>query len=73
MEDLDEAIVLDREALGLCPQGHLNWVMSLNNLAGHLSTRYNRLGAIEDLDEAFVLVREAPHLSRKETIIGQYL
>jgi CHAT domain-containing protein len=59
MEDLDKAIVLDREALGLCPQGHPDRSLSLNNLAVHLSSRYNQLGAMQDLDEAIVLDREA--------------
>ena len=62
MEDLDEAIVLDREALNLCPQGHPLQSGSLNNLAAGLSTRYNQLGAMEDLDEAIVLNREALNL-----------
>ena len=59
MEDLDEAIVLVREALDLRPQGHPDRAMSLNSLAIHLSSRYNLLGATEDLDEAIVLDREA--------------
>ena len=59
MEDLDEAIILDRESFHLHPQGHPSRSMSLNNLANHLSTRYNQLGAMEDLDEAIVLAREA--------------
>ena len=59
MQDLDEAIILDREALDLRPQGHLERSMSLNNLAAHLSSRYNHLWAIQDLDEAIVLDREA--------------
>ena len=59
MEDLDEAIVLGREALDLCPQGHHDRSMSLNNLADFLSFRWKQLGAMEDLDEAIVLDREA--------------
>ncbi|KAF8431636.1 CHAT domain-containing protein [Boletus edulis BED1] len=62
MVDLDEAIVLDREALELCPQGHPDRSMPLNNLAVHLSTRYNQLGAMADLDDAIVLDREALEL-----------
>ena len=59
MEDLDEVIVLDREALDLCPQGHPRRSVSLDNLAIRLSHRYKRVGAIKDLDEAIVLNREA--------------
>ena len=56
MEDLNEAIVLDREALDLRPQGHLDRSMSLNNLAIRLTARYNQLGGMQDLDDAIVLV-----------------
>ena len=59
MEDFDEAIVLDREALDLRPPGHPDRSMSLNNLAIRLSARYKQLGGVEDLDEAVVLDREA--------------
>ena len=56
---IDEAIVLDREALELCPSGHPMRIDSLTWLARHLSNRYNQLGAVQDLDEAIVLAREA--------------
>jgi hypothetical protein len=56
MEDLDETIVLDREALDLRPTGHPLRSSCLNNLAADLSTRYGQLGVIEDL---LVLDREA--------------
>ena len=69
--DLDEAIVLDREALVLRSRGDPDRSMSLNNLAVRLSTRYNQLGGMEYLDEATVLGREA--LARKVTMVGQYL
>ena len=46
MEDLGEAIVLDREALDHRPQGHPFRSSPLNNLENHLSTRYNQLGAM---------------------------
>jgi CHAT domain-containing protein len=59
MEDLNEAIVLDREALDLCPRGHPDRSISLNNLAVDLSVRCGQLGEREDLDEAIVLQREA--------------
>ncbi|KAG6371182.1 hypothetical protein JVT61DRAFT_9804 [Boletus reticuloceps] len=65
MEDLDEAIGLDREALDLRPKGHPDWSGSLSNLAIRLSTRYNQLGVMEDVDGAIVLNREALHLRPK--------
>ena len=59
IENLDEAIVLAREALALHTPGHPDWSTSLTNLALHLLTRYKQLGGVEDLDEAIVLAREA--------------
>ncbi|KAF8431491.1 CHAT domain-containing protein [Boletus edulis BED1] len=62
MADLDEAIVLGREALELCPQGHPDRSTSLIDLGVCLSTRYKQLGEMADLDEAIVLGREALEL-----------
>ena len=59
MEDVDEAIVLIREAHSLCPRGHPDRALSLNNLAINLFTQYSQLGAVQDLGEAIVLDREA--------------
>jgi CHAT domain-containing protein/tetratricopeptide (TPR) repeat protein len=52
---IDEAIVLDREALELCPPGHPKRAVSLTSLAIHLGDRYRQLGATGDLEEAIVL------------------
>ena len=60
--DIEEAIVLDREALSLCPKGHPDRSRSLNNLADGLSTRYKQLGEMQDLHEAIALDREAHDL-----------
>ena len=62
MGDLDEAIVLAREALDLRPQGHPLRSSPLDVVSQGLSARYNKLGAMQDLDEAIVLVREALNL-----------
>ena len=59
MQDLDEAIVLVREALDLRPKGYPNRSTSLINLAHLLYSLYEQLGAMQDLDEAIILVREA--------------
>ncbi|KAF8550877.1 hypothetical protein OG21DRAFT_1487423 [Imleria badia] len=59
---IDEAIVLDREALGLCPPGHSERELSLISLASHLSNRYHQLGATTDLQDAIVLCREVLEL-----------
>lgn len=54
IQDLDEAVALDRESLDLRQQGHLR-PSSLNNPAYRLSMRYNQFGAMQDLDETIVL------------------
>lgn len=56
---IDQAIILDYEALELCPPGHPKRFVSLTRLAVHLSDRYDRLGSILDLDTAIMLNREA--------------
>ena len=56
---IDEAIVLDREALELCQHGHPMRFVSLTWLTNHLSNRYDQLGSTRDLEEAIVLNREA--------------
>jgi hypothetical protein len=60
--DFEEAIVLDREALDLCLQGHPDRGIPLNNLAVRLYTRYKQIGALEDLNEALFLIRKVLHL-----------
>jgi CHAT domain-containing protein/TPR repeat protein len=55
---IDEAIVLDREALELCPHGHPQRYISLTWLAIHLNYRYDQHGVTRDLEEAIVLDRE---------------
>ncbi|KAG1739761.1 CHAT domain-containing protein [Suillus occidentalis] len=59
VEDLDEAIARQREALALCPVSHIYRSSSLYNLAVLLSTRFGHRGNAEDLDEAIALHREA--------------
>ena len=59
MQDLDEAIALDRETLSFLPEGHPDRSALLSNLALHLSSRYNQLGEMRDLNEAIVLDGEA--------------
>ena len=56
---IDQAIVLDREALELCPPGHPERDVSLSSLAVHLGERYNQLGGMEDIHEAILLNRDA--------------
>ena len=56
---IDEAIVVGREALELCPPGHPMRSVSLTWLAIHLGGRYDQLGATRDFEVAIVLDREA--------------
>ena len=50
IDDLNEAITLDRDTLALHPPGHPGRPMSLNNLANHLSCRYKQLRGVDDLN-----------------------
>ncbi|KAN0094894.1 CHAT domain containing protein [Tylopilus felleus] len=61
-DSIDEAIVLDRQALELCPPGHQLRSGSSSLLATHLDRRYRQQGEMADLDEAITLEREALHL-----------
>ena len=63
---IDEAIVLDRDALELCPPGHPKRSVSLIHLAVHLCARYSLLGAVEDLEETIVVERESLSLRTQE-------
>ena len=56
---IDDATVLDREALELCAPGHPKRSDSLTQLASHLVDRHGQLGATGDLEEVIVLNREA--------------
>jgi hypothetical protein len=74
IKDVDEAIALHREALGLRPAPHPNRSDSLNNLAAVLETRFDQTGQIEDVDEAIALHQEAlrlrlaPHPNRSGSL-----
>ena len=59
MEDLEEAIILCREALTFLPQDHQDYYTSLGNLALAVWTRFERAGRIEDLEEAIALYHDA--------------
>ncbi|KAG2123682.1 hypothetical protein BD769DRAFT_902863 [Suillus cothurnatus] len=58
-QDSDEAIMLYREALSLCPVGHSGRPLSLNNLATQLSTCFKYQQNPEDLDKAITPHTEA--------------
>jgi hypothetical protein len=64
MEDLDEAIVLCREALDLRPQGHPDRSASLDNLARHLCDRFIRSKQLQDMEEVFRLYAQLVQVPR---------
>ena len=57
IEDLEEAIALNRQALAHPPTGHPDRHWSLCELARCLHDRYNKLTSVADLDEAITLSR----------------
>ncbi|KAI6018049.1 hypothetical protein BKA83DRAFT_681843 [Pisolithus microcarpus] len=61
IDDLNEAITLNRDTLELRPveNGESDRSKSLNNLAFCLCHRYRKLGTVDDLEEAIALGREA--------------
>jgi len=59
---VEEAIVLHRAALDLCPAGHSDRSDSLRSLALCFSHRYNKQRTIADLEEAITLGRAALEL-----------
>ncbi|TEB23414.1 TPR-like protein [Coprinellus micaceus] len=60
--DLEEAIMLHRQALELLPSGHPDRLLSLDNLASALHTNFKRSGFVGDLEEAIMLRRQALEL-----------
>ena len=62
MLDLDEAIVLVREALDLCPQGHPNRSGLLENLARYLCNRFTQTKQLQDKEELFSLYTQLIHV-----------
>jgi tetratricopeptide (TPR) repeat protein len=72
--DLNEAVALHREAIGLWPALHPHRSGSLDNLANTLSQQFSQTGQIGDLDEAIELhrkaleLRPAPHSRRSDSL-----
>jgi hypothetical protein len=62
--DLEEAIVVGREALELCPLPHRHRASSLNNLAFQLSRSFDETNKVADLHEAMWLYHEGLELER---------
>ncbi|KAG1873529.1 hypothetical protein DFJ58DRAFT_881389 [Suillus subalutaceus] len=62
IDDLDESIQFGREAVSLCPEGHSDRDVYLNNLAISLELRFSHQEKPNDLDEAVSLHEEALRL-----------
>ncbi|KIK37859.1 hypothetical protein CY34DRAFT_91959, partial [Suillus luteus UH-Slu-Lm8-n1] len=63
IDDINETIQLRREAVSLCPQGHSDRSLYLNDLAVSLGQhRFKQQGNPNDLDEAISLHEEALRL-----------
>lgn len=56
---IDQAIILNREALDICTPGHPKRPNCLVALSWHIWTRYEHLGGVENINEAIVLGQEA--------------
>ncbi|KIM81373.1 hypothetical protein PILCRDRAFT_821454 [Piloderma croceum F 1598] len=61
-EDLSEAILLHREALGLRPAPHSHRSASITCLAGALNTRFKQSHRLQDLDEVISLYQDGLEL-----------
>lgn len=76
LDDLDEDIDRQREALRLVPTGHPEHPSLLSNLATALTERHEALGGRDDLSEALVLLEEAmaagPASRRLATVAGAH-
>ena len=59
LEDLDQAILLTRQAIAGISEENPNRAAILSNLGGILQTRFERTGTLEDLDEAIQAGRQA--------------
>ena len=72
--DLKRAIILQEEALKLCPNPHPNRSVSLSNLAASLLARFERHKRSGDLKRAIILQEEAlklrpyPHPDRSASL-----
>ncbi|OCB85902.1 TPR-like protein [Sanghuangporus baumii] len=70
MQDLDEAIALNRAALELRQEGHPHHPVASGNLMMSLSSRFRHVGSMQDLDEA--IARTVPPWSFKEGNINDF-
>ncbi|KAJ7493910.1 CHAT domain-containing protein [Mycena latifolia] len=63
LADIDRSVLMFKEAVKTCPEGHPNRTSGLNNLATVLYHRFNVCGDIGDLNESILACTEAVRLS----------
>ncbi len=63
LEDLEQAIQVNQQAVNLTPDGHADKPRRLNNLGGALQSRFKRSGEWEDLEQAIQLNQQAVNLT----------
>ncbi|VDB91778.1 unnamed protein product [Peniophora sp. CBMAI 1063] len=66
LEDLQDAIILEKHIVELTPEGHTEWPERLRNLAISLKTRFRRLGQLKDLEDAIAAHRLVLDLTPEE-------
>jgi len=59
MDDLDRAIVTDKQAVALTEDDHPNLAHCRNNLGIALWKRFERMGFMDDLDRAILVEKQA--------------
>jgi hypothetical protein len=52
MENLNKAILREKQAVKLMPENHPNLILFLNNLGLSFRSRFERIGNIENLEKA---------------------
>jgi hypothetical protein len=63
MEDIERAILISEEAVGLSSPNHPSRVSRLNSLGNCLARRYGRTGDMKDLELAIQKAREAARIA----------
>ncbi len=63
LEDLEQAIQVNQQAVTLTPDGHAGKPMYLSNLGITLQSRFERSGELEDLEQAIQVNQQAVTLT----------
>ncbi|KZV64379.1 TPR-like protein [Peniophora sp. CONT] len=63
LNDIERAIILERQVLDLTPEGDSTRPIQLEALAVYLALRFNRLGETRDLEDAIAMYKQALNLT----------